>query len=101
MHPDDELSSLRRLLDALESGWMKLLLNGRDVTQEEVAKLKPDIEYLEICPGANPQHWKEPCVKASTISCVARGVVPAAAFKTTYDTLGERNGSLARPSLPR
>ena len=26
---------------------MKLLLNGRDVTQEEVAKLKPDIEYLE------------------------------------------------------
>jgi hypothetical protein len=47
MHPDDELGSLRRLLDALESGSMKLLLNGRDVTQEEVAKLKPDIEYLE------------------------------------------------------
>jgi hypothetical protein len=34
-------------LDALESGSMKLLLNGRDVTPEEVAKLKPDIEYLE------------------------------------------------------
>jgi hypothetical protein len=47
MHPDDELASLRRLLDALESGSMKLLLNGRDVTQEEVAELKPDIEYLE------------------------------------------------------
>ena len=47
MHPDDELASLRRLLDALESGSMKLLQNGRDVTQEEVAKLKPDIEYLE------------------------------------------------------
>ena len=47
MHPDDELGSLRRLLKALESGSMKLLLNGRDVTQEEVAKLKPDIEYLE------------------------------------------------------
>jgi hypothetical protein len=47
MHPDDELASLRRLLDALESGSMKLLLNGRDVTKEEVAKLKPDIEYLE------------------------------------------------------
>jgi hypothetical protein len=46
MHPDDELAGLRRLLDALESGSMKLLLNGRDVTQEEVAKLKPDIEYL-------------------------------------------------------
>jgi ribosomal protein L7Ae-like RNA K-turn-binding protein len=47
MHPDDELAGLRHLLDALESGSMKLLLNGRDVTQEEVAKLKPDIEYLE------------------------------------------------------
>ena len=47
MHPDDELASLRRLLDALESRSMKLLLNGRDVTQEEVAKLKPDIEYIE------------------------------------------------------
>jgi hypothetical protein len=47
MHPDDELAGLRRLLDALESGSMKLLLNGRDVTQEEVARLKPDIEYLE------------------------------------------------------
>jgi hypothetical protein len=47
MHPDDELASLRHLMDALESGSMKLLLNGRDVTQEEIAKLKPDIEYLE------------------------------------------------------
>ena len=47
MHPDDELASLRRLLDALESGSMKLLLNARDVTQEEVAKLKPDIEYIK------------------------------------------------------
>jgi hypothetical protein len=55
MHPDDELASLRRLLDALESGSMMLLLNGKDVTQEEVAKLKPDIEYLRSCPGANPQ----------------------------------------------
>ena len=26
MHPDDELASLRRLLDALEFGSMKLLL---------------------------------------------------------------------------
>ncbi len=47
MHPDDELASLRHLMDALESGSIKLLLNGRDVTQEELAKLKPDIEYLE------------------------------------------------------
>ena len=50
MHPDDELASLRRLLDALESGSMMLLLNGKDVTQEEVAKLKPDIEYLLVAP---------------------------------------------------
>ena len=47
MHPTTNWASLRRLLDALASGSMKLLLNGRDVTQEEVAKLKPDIEYLE------------------------------------------------------
>jgi len=47
MHPDDELASLRRLMGTLESGSMKLFLNGRDVTQEELAKLKPDIEYLE------------------------------------------------------
>jgi hypothetical protein len=47
MHPDDELASLRRFLDALESGSMKLFLNGKDVTQEEVTKLKPDLEYLE------------------------------------------------------
>jgi hypothetical protein len=47
MHPDDELAGLRRFLDALETGSMKLLQNNKDVTQEEVAKLKPDIEYLE------------------------------------------------------
>jgi len=47
MHPDDELASLRHLLQALETRSMKLLRNGTDVTQEEVAKLKPDIEYLE------------------------------------------------------
>jgi hypothetical protein len=47
MHPDDELAGLRRFLDALETGSMKLLRNNKDVTQEEVAKLKPDIEYLE------------------------------------------------------
>ena len=28
MRPDDELASVRRLLNALESGSMKLLLNG-------------------------------------------------------------------------
>ena len=55
MHPDDELGSLRRLLDALEFGSMKLLQNGRDVTQEEVAKLKPDIEYLEAVLARIPQ----------------------------------------------
>ena len=48
MHPDDELASLRRLLDSLENGSMKIFKNGQDVTQEEVAKLKPDVEYLEL-----------------------------------------------------
>ena len=47
MHPDDELASLRRLLDSLENGSMKIFKNGQDVTQEEVAKLKPDVEYLK------------------------------------------------------
>jgi hypothetical protein len=47
MHPDDELASLRRLLDSLENGSMKIFKNGQDVTQQEVAKLKPDVEYLE------------------------------------------------------
>ena len=64
MHPDDELASLRRLLDALASGSMKLLLNGRDVTQEEVAKLKPDIEYLESILARIRSTGK--CVKAPT-----------------------------------
>ena len=47
MHPDDELASLRRLFDSLENGSMKIFKNGQDVTQEEVAKLKPDVEYLK------------------------------------------------------
>jgi hypothetical protein len=47
MHPDDELASLRRLLHALETGSMIISQGGKDITQEEVAKLKPDIEYLE------------------------------------------------------
>jgi hypothetical protein len=47
MHPDDEWASLRRLLDSLENGSMKIFKNGQDVTQQEVAKLKPDVEYLE------------------------------------------------------
>jgi hypothetical protein len=52
MHPDDELASLRRLLDALESGSMKLLQNGRDVTQEEVAKLPSGQPREEVVTGA-------------------------------------------------
>ena len=35
MHPDDELASLRRFLDSLENGSMKIFKNGQDVTQEE------------------------------------------------------------------
>ncbi len=63
MHPDDELASLRRLLDALETGSMKLLRNNKDVTQEEVAKLKPDIEYLESV-LARIRSGKSQCLKA-------------------------------------
>jgi len=47
MHPDDELANLRRLLHALETGSMIISQHEKDVTQEEVAKLKPEIEYLE------------------------------------------------------
>jgi hypothetical protein len=47
MHPDDELVNLRRLLHALETGSMKISQGGNDITHQEVAKLKPDIKYLE------------------------------------------------------
>jgi hypothetical protein len=43
----EELASLRQLLSALKSGSMTLRQGGKDVTRREIAKLKPDIEFLE------------------------------------------------------
>jgi hypothetical protein len=43
----DELPALRQLLRALESGQMRIVDNGTDVTQREIQKLGPDIAYLE------------------------------------------------------
>ena len=42
-----ELTALRQLYEALTSGRMMLGENGKDVTQREIEKLKPDIAYLE------------------------------------------------------
>jgi len=47
MEPIGELSSLRQLLDSLTGGSAMIFQNGADVTQSEIDKLKPDIEYLE------------------------------------------------------
>jgi hypothetical protein len=51
--PDvDELSGLRRFLDALEgTGRSKLIIRskGRDVTKREIAILKKEIIHLEKC----------------------------------------------------
>jgi hypothetical protein len=43
----EELACLRQLFQALESGAMTLSRNGKDVTQEELANLRPDIKFLE------------------------------------------------------
>jgi hypothetical protein len=48
----DELSGLRKFLDALEgTGRYKLIIKsaGRDVTKREIAGLKKEIIYLEKC----------------------------------------------------
>jgi hypothetical protein len=42
-----ELNALRQLLDSLKSGSMAIHQNSVDVTQREIDRLKPDIEYLE------------------------------------------------------
>jgi hypothetical protein len=47
MRPKDELANLTRLLEALESKRMYISENRVDVTEREIEKLKPDIEYLE------------------------------------------------------
>jgi hypothetical protein len=45
--PTEELAALRQLLIALESGSMTIRQSGEDVTQRELAKIKPEIKYLE------------------------------------------------------
>lgn len=47
MKPGEELAVLRQFLEALESGSMTIRESGKDVTQREIDKLKPDIAYLE------------------------------------------------------
>jgi hypothetical protein len=47
MKPGEELVVLRQFLEALESGSMTIRESGKDVTQREIDKLKPDIAYLE------------------------------------------------------
>ena len=47
IRPSEELARLRELLAALESRAMTIGEHGEDVTQREIDKLKPDIEYLE------------------------------------------------------
>lgn len=47
MSPKEELADLRQFLKALESGSMTIHQKGEDVTQRELAKLKPEIKYLE------------------------------------------------------
>ena len=43
----EELAALLQLLRALESGSMTIHQNGNDVTRQEIAKLRPDIRFLE------------------------------------------------------
>ena len=45
--PKEELAALLQLLRALESGSMTIHQNGNDVTRQEIAKLRPDIRFLE------------------------------------------------------
>jgi hypothetical protein len=45
--PREVLTGLRQLLAALKSKSMTINQDGKDVTQRELDKLKPDIEYLE------------------------------------------------------
>jgi polyhydroxyalkanoate synthesis regulator phasin len=45
--PAQELTSLRDFLKRLESGELSLRRKGLDVTQEEVAVLKREIDHLE------------------------------------------------------
>jgi hypothetical protein len=43
----DDLTVLRLLLKALESGSMTMRINHKDVTKREIAYLRLDIKFLE------------------------------------------------------
>jgi hypothetical protein len=55
MQSEDELTPLRRFLQALESGSMKITEGRVDVTKREIAKLKPEIEFVEF--SARVRGW--------------------------------------------
>jgi hypothetical protein len=55
MQSENELAPLRRFLQALESCSMKITEGGIDVTKREIAKLKPEIEFLEF--SARVRGW--------------------------------------------
>jgi hypothetical protein len=43
----EEFTGLRRFLDRLKSGELKLARYGKDVTQEEIAVIEAEIKFLE------------------------------------------------------
>jgi hypothetical protein len=47
MEPN-ELTKLRRFLNALEAGSLQIMEKGKDVTRREIEQLKPEIEFLEF-----------------------------------------------------
>jgi hypothetical protein len=44
--PVDELKGMRDLLDRLQSGELRMVRNGEDVTEAEVGILKREISFL-------------------------------------------------------
>jgi hypothetical protein len=45
--PDDELKFLYDLLSSLESGELRLVRGGKDVSQSEISILKREVAFLE------------------------------------------------------
>jgi hypothetical protein len=57
--PAQELGRLRQLVKALESG-SKIIRGGKDVTQDELRKVKLEIAYLEKTLPAEPATQPKP-----------------------------------------
>ena len=56
MTDEEELRGLRCLWEALTSQGMRIIDNKRiDVTEREIEKLKPDVDFLDRC-----LNWKRP-----------------------------------------